>query len=190
MITLVLDGYNVIHAVPEWVRALDRSLEASREALVAACQAYLARRGDIARLYVVFDGDRRSRGPHEVPERSEDTSWDRGTVSGVSQETRGGVSVLFSRRPEDADERILQLIRADDGHSQFVIVSNDNYIFNNARVHGARVISAEEFYAQLQSVNAKLPGSGRPQSSEKFTLPTSDARQITEEYRRYLEGRR
>ncbi len=190
MIVLVLDGYNVIHAVPELVRALDRSLEASREALIAVCQAYRARRGDIARLYIVFDGDRSNRGPHEVPERSEDASWGRGAVSGVSQGTRGGVSVLFSRRPEDADERILQLIRADGGRSQFVIVSNDNYIFNNARVHGARVISVAEFYAQLRSASVKPTRSGRTKSSEKSTLPTRDAQQITEEYQRYLEGRR
>jgi predicted RNA-binding protein with PIN domain len=111
-------------------------------------------------------------------------------VSGLSQEVHSGVTVLFSRRPEDADERILQLIRADGGRSQFVIVSNDNYIFNNARVHGARVISVAEFYAQLQSVSAKPSGSGRPKSPEKSALPTRDAQQITEEYRRYLEGRR
>jgi len=56
MTTLILDGYNVIHAVPELARHLDRSLQSAREALVRLCQAYRARRGDIGRLYVVFDG--------------------------------------------------------------------------------------------------------------------------------------
>ena len=57
MTTIIVDGYNVIHAVPALARRLDQSLEAAREALLEACRAYRARRGDIARLYVVFDGD-------------------------------------------------------------------------------------------------------------------------------------
>ena len=168
MVTLVLDGYNVIHAVPELARQLDRSLEAAREALLAVCRAYRARRGDIERLYVVFDGDQAyARGP---------------------QDERGGVIALFTKRQEEADERILHLLRVDGGRSRFVIISNDNYVFNNARVHGAQVMSVAEFYARLQPSSAVRAGN-RSRAMDKMTLPTRDAQQITEEYREYLEAR-
>jgi len=165
MVTLVLDGYNVIHAVPELARQLDRSLEAAREALVSLCQAYQARRGDIQRVYVVFDGDEAyARGP---------------------QRDRGGIAVLFTQRQEEADDRILRLIRADGGHSRFVIVSNDTYVFNNARAHGARVMSVSEFTAQRRP--ARAPRLEPPDVVEKATLSAREAHQITEEYRRYLQ---
>ena len=79
MVTLIVDGYNVVHAVPELERQLDRSLEAARDALVSLCRDYRARRGDVARVTVVFDGDQAyARGLHA---------------------DRGGVTVLFTGIP-------------------------------------------------------------------------------------------
>ena len=46
MVTVILDGYNVIHALPALERQLDRGLEAAREALVSLCRSYQSRRGD------------------------------------------------------------------------------------------------------------------------------------------------
>lgn len=169
MITLVLDGYNVIHAVPELARQLDRSLEAARDALVSLCREYRAARGDIEELYVIFDGNE--------------------AYAGGLRGERGGVRVLFTPRHEEADERILQLIRADAGHSRFVIVSNDTYIFNNARVHGARVIPVQEFYGMTRPARtsrSKPP----PVADNKMTLSTGDAQRITEEYRKRLEAKK
>ena len=168
MVTVILDGYNVIHAVPELARQLDRSLEAAREALVALCGEYRARRGDVARLYVIFDGNQ------------DDASGPRAG--------RGGVRVLFTQRQEEADERILSLIRADGRRSRFVIVSNDTHIFNNARALGARVISVQTFYGE---VHPARPGRSEPSASAgKIQLSTRDSQQITEEYRKSLETRR
>lgn len=164
--TVVVDGYNVIHAVPELARHLDRSLEASREALVALCRAYHARRGDVQGVYVVFDGNQEE--PSDSPMN------------------RGGVTVLFTQREEEADDRILRLIRADQGRSRFLIVSNDTYVYNNARAHSVSVMPVGEFYAQLRP--AVSPRAERPEPPEKSTLPPRDARKITEEYRRFLDG--
>ena len=167
MVTVILDGYNVIHAVPELARQLDHSLEAAREALLSVCRAYRARRGDIERLCVVFDGDQAyARGPRA---------------------DRGGVTALFTRRQEEADERILSLIRSDGGRGRFVVVSNDTYIFNNARVHGTRVMSVSAFYAQLHPARAARSEPRTP--VDKAPLSTRDAQRITDEYRRHLESR-
>ena len=167
MVTVVLDGYNVIHAVPELARELDHSLEAAREALVRLCRAYRDRRGDVERLYVVFDGDHAyARGP---------------------QADRGGVTVLFTRREEEADKRILSLLEAERGRSRFVVVSNDNEVFNNARAFGARLMSVRAFYETARPGSARRPEP--PAIADKMTLSTRDAQRITEEYRKHLEGK-
>ncbi len=168
MITMVLDGYNVIHAIPALARELDRSLEAARVGLVKLCRDYRARRGDVGRLYVVFDGsDAEGSGPREDQQ---------------------GVTVFFTRHGEEADERILHLIRTGGSRSQFVVVSNDTHIVNNARAHGARVMSVSEFYGQMKPARTTR-GMGPP-TVEKTPLPTCDAQRITEEYRKHLEGKR
>jgi len=166
MIVLILDGYNVIHAVPELARHLDRSLQAAREALIRLCQAYRARRGDMARLYVVFDG--------------RDAE-----AFGSSAQQQGSVTVLFTERPEEADARILRVIEAERGRC--VVVSNDNEVANNARAFGARILSVQAFYRQVHPVKTSHHQS--PASAGKAILSTRDAQQITEEYRQHLDNK-
>ena len=122
MRVLILDGYNVIHAIPELERALDRSLEAAREALIGRCCAYQANRGDAQEIYIVFDG--------------------RETDDQAPTKRGPRVTVLFTPRKEEADDRILRLIKDAKGRTEFVIVSNDTYVFNNARAHGARAAAS------------------------------------------------
>jgi hypothetical protein len=164
MMTVILDGYNVIHAVPELSRYADRSLLSAREALVRWCQAYRVRRGDIGKVYVVFDG-------RESPPES-------------SPSPQGSVAVVFARKPEEADARILKIIETQ-GRGRCVVVSNDNQVANNARAFGARVISVQTFALQAR------PARGAPAAAapDKAALPARDARQITEDYRKHLERR-
>ena len=166
MVTVVLDGYNVIHAVPALARELDRSLETARAALINLCAAYRARRGDVGRLYVVFDG--------------------RDVEGDVAREQARGVTVLFSRKPEEADERIMSLIRAEGRHGRFVVVSNDNQLANNARALGAQVVSAAQFNGQAKPARSTRAGAA---ADEKSLLSTRDAARITDDYRKHLEGR-
>ena len=169
MMTVILDGYNVIHAVPELARHMDRSLQAAREILVRLCQDYRAKRGDIGRLYVVFDG----RAEHAF---SSPASY------------AGGVEVLFTQQPEEADARILRVIEAERGRGRCVVVSNDNEVCNNARAFGARIISAQEFYKQAQP--AAAPDSRTAAGSGKAALSPRDAQQITEAYRKHLDRKK
>ena len=166
MVTVIVDGYNVIHAVPALARELDRSLDAARTALIGRCAAYRARRGDVARLYVVFDGQ--------------------GTDGGSLREPQRGVLVLFSRQQEEADERILHLIRsaaAGRSRSRFVVVSNDNQVANNARALGAQLVSAIQFSEPVR------PARSAAAVDEKALLSSQEAARITAEYRKHLEGR-
>ena len=171
MITLILDGYNVIHAVPQLARQMDHSLQSAREALVRLCEAYRARRGDIGQVYVVFDG-------------REDE------FAGASEQSRGRVTVCFTRAPEEADQRILRLIEAKQS-GRCIVVSNDNEVVNNARAHGARVISAQEFAQQIQPARLMNASRGRLRAdAEKPTLSIPEAQRITDEYRKHLEGKK
>ena len=165
MVTVLLDGYNVIHAIPSLARQMDRSLEAARAALVGLCQEYRRLRGDVGQLHVVFDGhDADPSGPREA---------------------HHGVLVCFTRRDEEADQRILRLIR-EGGRGRFIVVSNDTHIFNNARALGAHVISVHEFYGKIHP--ARAAKSARPAVDEKTPLSTREAERITAEYRKRLEG--
>ncbi|MBI2495242.1 MAG: NYN domain-containing protein [Candidatus Omnitrophica bacterium] len=168
MSTMILDGYNVIHAVPEMSRRLDRGVQSAREALVRLCQEYQGRRGDIERLYVVFDG--------------RDAS-----ASGSLEQHHGGVTVLFTQEPEEADARILRVIESQRGR-RCVVVSNDNEVFNNARAFGARVMSVQEFYEQLRPASARR--SEPPTTSDKAALSARDAREITKAYWEHLEKKK
>ena len=173
MITLILDGYNVIYAVPELTRQMDRSLEAAREALVRLCEAYRTRRGDVGQVYVVFDG------------RDDE-------CSGGSEQPRGRVTVCFTRPPQEADQRILRLIEAQRP-TRCVVVSNDNEVLNNARAFGARVISAQAFAQEVQQRQPAKPAKtsrGRRRGradAEKPALSIPEALRITDEYRKHLE---
>jgi len=158
----------VIHAVPELARHLDRNLQSAREALVRLCEAYRSRRGDIGQVYAVFDG-------------REDE------FSGASEQPRGRVTLCFTRAPEEADQRILRLIEAEQP-TRCVVVSNDNEVFNNARAFGAGIMSVQEFYKQVRPGSTRRADSST--NSSKAILPTRDAQRITEEYRKHLETRK
>ena len=53
--TLIVDGYNIIHAIPELEEALDKSLKDARQALANALRYYQSREQSIQRIYVVYD---------------------------------------------------------------------------------------------------------------------------------------
>jgi len=95
MVTTILDGYNVIHAVPELARQLDRSLQLAREALVCFCQEARGRCGEPGQFCVVFDG----RDAH---------------APGASEPHHGRVTVYVTQKPEEADARILRVIERVD----------------------------------------------------------------------------
>ena len=164
MVTVLVDGYNVIHAIPALARHLDRSLEAARTALVGLCREYRTRRGDVGCLYVVFDGT--------------------GADGTGPREDLQGVTVLFTRQDEEADARILSVIRMA-GRGRFVVVSNDSHIHNNARALGAQVISVDQFHGK--TAPPRRTGAAGPATEGKRPLPTRESERITEEYRKHLE---
>ena len=124
------------------------------------------RRGDIGKVVIVFDGrDAESFGARE--------------------QHHGSVTVVFSQKPEEADQRILRVIETAKGPGRCVVVSNDNEVANNVRAFGATILSVQEFYAQARQGTVRRAAS--PESPAKADLPAGTARRITEEYQKHLD---
>ena len=151
----ILDGYNLIHRVPRWRKQLDISLERARESLLAYCRNWTTTRGDAWLFYVVFDGDCGITGG--------------GTYGGR------GIRVVYSRHGESADDRILKIIHENGDGFKYVVVSDDRYVFGNARRLEADIMSASEFSAVLDRHENTEPASG----AESDKLPSHEADAIT-----------
>ena len=58
MNSYLIDGYNLINAIPELTAESLQSLRRSRSALVSLCKTALAQKKSIDRITIVFDSDR------------------------------------------------------------------------------------------------------------------------------------
>lgn len=157
----VIDGYNVIHALPLLERRLETNLKSARDALTELCLRIQSVRGDVERVVIVFDGDSAFR---DLP-----------------PENFPGVEIVFTESSEDADDRILDVLRDFASSRRACVVSNDHYVLNNARAFGASVLGASAFEA-LSRPKKKH----RPESGGEDAMPDRAARELTEDYKRYL----
>ena len=158
---IVVDGYNLIHAMPELARLVNRDLERARDGLVAKLAVY--RSGRNVRVTVVFDGR-----------------------SAVVQQTRppGGIEVVFSRAPQNADAKIKNLLALEKSPKSWTVVTSDNSIVLCARDYGAKTIPSAEFAAKLGPAIPKL-GPNRPVQPDAALTPSEVAE--WEEY--FRQGR-
>ena len=162
---LIIDGYNVIHAVKKLELALARGLKEARTSLISFCMQLFSIRHDIEKIYIVFDGTSGLFCSEESPHPKN--------------------RILYTTTGEDADDRIIEILRDYTGKRQVAVVTNDNYVANNARSLKANILSASEFerYStprkfQNQKTSGNFPG--LPEVSANV------AKDITEEYKKFL----
>jgi len=160
----ILDGYNIIHKTPAFEAMLNRSLEQARKGLLAACKSVLQSRGDVAKITVVFDG------------KSDIFGGDMGG---------GNLEVLYSATGEDADDVIIDYLQRNT-LSMPVVVSDDNYVCNNARALKVKSMTVSAFLElrnpaknQNKNVSARQDPTGKRISAKK-------SQDITQEYAKYL----
>lgn len=123
---LLIDGYNLIPAIPELGRLLRQDLEAGREGLLDRLRAYRRTvRGPFS-ITVAFDGKGGAGG---------------GAPNGV------GIRVLFSRN-ETADDLILRLLRGEMRGA--VLVTSDRALAAAAQGSASAVIRSGEFAGRLE----------------------------------------
>jgi predicted RNA-binding protein with PIN domain len=155
MKTLVIDGYNAIHKVPRLRKLADKSLKEAREEITRIAKEYKRKYGGISGVHVVFDGRDEYR-KYDIPKPPEH---------------------IFSASGQ-GDRTLIRLIRQLGRQYHVLVVSDDNYVRNNARAHNASILTVSEFF----SFTSKKRPSGKKSSSEKISH--KDALKINEELKR------
>lgn len=126
---LLIDGYNVIKAVPRFRRRERISLESARQALAQSLLIYTQRTG--ARITLFFDGDE-------------------GLEPALETAQQDDVQVLFSRPPEKADDLMKRAIQQKHGARRVRAISSDREIRRFAEKHKIRTTASAEFAAELE----------------------------------------
>lgn len=158
----ILDAYNVIHKIKKLDAAMDQSLKAGRDALLDYCSEVIARRGDITKMILVFDGRTEFRGLPEI--------------------SAPKIKTVFSDTDEDADERIILVLEELENVFNKCVVSDDNFVRNTARSHRAKGMSAAEFE---DFCRVKTPAV-KKNSGERTALDAETADEITRAYKKEL----
>jgi len=126
---LIIDGYNLIHAVPEWKLLAARGLAPAREAVANAARAI--HDADGIRVTVVFDGPA-----------------DRLTIERpTGQES---FSLVYATADLSADGVIEQLCGKARPGDDLWVATGDNMIGESARANRAAVLTAPDFLAWYQ----------------------------------------
>jgi predicted RNA-binding protein with PIN domain len=116
---LLVDGYNVINRLPELRPSLEGGLENAQNRLALHLSAWRLSHPGFD-CVIVFDGNPRHGGP--------------------DVQRLAGIKCLFSRTPHGGDAAIIAFVRDHHGwKSDITVVSDDNYVRNNCRAHGASV---------------------------------------------------
>jgi predicted RNA-binding protein with PIN domain len=128
---LIVDGYNVIYGIPKIEELLDENLEAARIGLGRLLLEFKAARKDIERIYVVFDG--------------------KGELADEEMPIAPDVTAVYTRAKKSADDKILEIIKDSARPGEITVISNDNFLYNNTRIHGARIMTIEDFCGMIKS---------------------------------------
>jgi predicted RNA-binding protein with PIN domain len=125
--------------MPELAHLVGTDLERARDGLVSKLAVYRSGRGGV-RVTVVFDGQ-----------------------SMAAQQSRppGGIEVVFSRAPQNADAKIKTMLSLEKSPKSWTVVTSDNSIVRYARDYGAKTIPSAEFAAKLGNTIPNL-GPNRP----------------------------
>jgi predicted RNA-binding protein with PIN domain len=118
----ILDGYNIIHAIPSLKRTLVHDAESAREMLIHSAGQFCITKK--IRCTIVFDGiapDNYRKGPSHAP-----------------------IHVVYSS-PLTADAKIKQMIEHSKNRSLLVIISSDREILRYAQVCSCQSHTSKHF---------------------------------------------
>lgn len=128
--TLLIDGYNLLHASGILGRGRGRGvLESARHALLNFLANSLPA-AEVARTTVVFDA-------HEAP-------W-----GSLRRSQQCGISVIFGSSELDADSVIEQLILEDSAPKRLTVVSSDHRLHRAAKRRKATPVDSDVWFREV-----------------------------------------
>ena len=141
---LIIDGYNLIRQSDGLREKERRSLEEGRKALLGLLAPY--RRAKRCKVTVVFDGWQDGMGPEE-------------------RDRHEGITVIYSRRGEKADDVIIRL--AEKKGEDIVVVTSDRSVAKAAESRGHTAVSSPDFAARLFMAHEGNGRDGLPPEEEE-----------------------
>ncbi len=144
---LIIDGYNLIHAIPGMLDSSRDNLEKSREKLLDMIVAFSERRN--LDIIVVFDGIQDDVISLEAP---------------ISQ----NVQVRFSPPHKKADTIIIELIQAQNNPKACSVVSSDKAVARGIKYWGSKSITSQEF---IKILHQKKGRSNPPEEKKPEMKP-------------------
>ncbi len=140
---LIIDGNNLIHAMPELIEGTGRDFNTTRQRLVHQLDELINVIAE--RITVVFDG---SRGGQQTGFES------------------SAVEVIFSSSSLTADSVIERLALRAPGREEATVVSSDLMERNTVEAGGVHTLSCRSFLEELRRERAnlrrQLGGTGKP----------------------------
>lgn len=127
---LILDGYNIIHKIPQLAAHIKTGLEGARKALANFMLTWKQTHGYNGAIYIVFDGRE-------------------GIIS--NNENICGIKCVYTKTKNEADDRIISMVRNSKNPASLTVVSSDNYVTNNCKAHGAKALPAQFLLETLKS---------------------------------------
>jgi predicted RNA-binding protein with PIN domain len=141
----ILDAHNIMHKDATMKRQMDSSLTEARQSLVYLVEGLARKRPDVY-FTLVFDG-----------------------VNAAVASSLRNVVVRETRRFQEADDIIKDLVRREERTHLATVISSDNEIHNFAKHSGCTVKSSESFLRE-----ARASVSGTKSSPQDKRLATSD----------------
>lgn len=125
----LIDGYNLIKCVPLYNESLHQSLAAARTHIEAVLGSYALKTG--TEVTIFYDGDPDVRHPE--------------------YQQRDNVDIFFSRRPQKADDLIMERIAQKHGARWLRVVTSDREIRRCAARHKISFIDSPTFAEELDN---------------------------------------
>ncbi|MDR0823378.1 MAG: NYN domain-containing protein [Endomicrobium sp.] len=122
----IVDGYNVINASDIFT---DKTLEGRRNKLFDFILNESFIGGSKNQITIVFDC--KTKNPYES--------------AGYSQESRGGIEIIFSDGKTIADDIIVQIVDESQKPYEITIITSDKGIWHRTAPSGAKHIKSEDF---------------------------------------------
>jgi predicted RNA-binding protein with PIN domain len=146
--SLLIDGYNLLHAAGIFPTDGPPTLEGARFALLDYLVTSLPAK-ELRRTIVVFDAAHAPPGlPREIEHR--------------------GLNIRFARRGGSADELLEELIAAEPDPRHLVVVSSDHRVQRAARQRSANYVDSETWKLELDRARSSpSPSNAPPADAEK-----------------------